>query len=437
MEWALRRYGDPFTLRFSNAGRLVFVSDPAAIKTVFAGDPDVFHAGEGNAILEPLVGRSSVLLLDGPDHVRHRRLLLPPFHGERMHRYAERIAEIARREVARWPLGAPVALRPRMQAITLEVIIRLVFGIKEAERLERLRTLLQRALDMASRPVPLFLMLWRPPRQQTWGPWARFREAIAHVDAVLFEEIARRRGGAASAGRDDILSLLLEARGESGEALTDAELRDELMTLLVAGHETTATALAWTFERLLRAPEALVRVQAEVPQGGGPYLEAVIKETLRLRPIIPVLVRRLTAPVVLQGRALPAGANVAVCVYLVQRRADVYPNPAAFRPERFLERAADPSAWIPFGGGTRRCLGMSFALQEMKVVIATVLRGARLRPAGAADERIARRGLTFAPARDGLVVVEERPADAAHVRPATGDGDPAAPPMGLTVISHQ
>ncbi len=406
MDWCLRRYGECFTLRLSHVGPLVFLADPAAIKVVFGGDPELLHAGEGNAILEPVVGRQSVLLLDGAEHLRHRRLMLPPFHGERMQHYGERMVEITRRELARWPMGAPVALRPRMQAIALEVIMRLVFGIQETDRLDRVRALLRRALDMASGRLLLFLRLWHPRSETSWGAWARFRRAIARVDAVLLEEIARRRQEPASARRDDILSLLLQARDDNGQRLTDAELRDELMTLLVAGHETTATALAWAFERLLHTPSALGRVERELEQGGGAYLDAVIKETLRLRPVIPVVVRRLTAAMDLRGHALPAGAHVAPCIYLAHRRPDLYANPLAFRPERFLDRPPDPHAWIPFGGGTRRCLGASFATYEMKIVLSTVLSEARLRPLGR-PEPIRRRGVTLAPARDALVVLEE------------------------------
>jgi cytochrome P450 len=410
LERCLRRYGDPFTIRLSHVQDLVVLTDPAAIKAVFTGDPDLLLAGEGNRILEPLVGRHSVLLLDGAEHLRHRRLLLPPFHGERLHRYGERIAAIVRREVERWPVGVPVALRPRLQAITLEVIMRVVFGIEEAERLDRVRTLLRQVLDLAARRSLLFLLFWlaRPQAERPWGPWARFQRAVARVDAVLAGEIDRRRREPSTADREDILSLLLQARDEQGEPMTDAELRDELITLLVAGHETTATSLAWAFEGLLCSPGPLARVRGEIPQGGGPYLDAVIKETLRLWPVIPIVVRRLAAPMELQGHALPAGAHVAPCIYLAHRRPDAYPEPATFRPERFLDGAADPFAWLPFGGGTRRCLGASFALYEMKVVLATVLGEARLRPTLRPPEPIRRRGLTFAPARDALVVLEER-----------------------------
>jgi cytochrome P450 len=404
LESCLRRYGDPFTLRLAHVKGLVVLTDPAAIKTVFSGDPDLLLAGEGNAILEPLVGRHSVLLLDGAEHLRHRWLLLPPFHGERLHRYGERIAAIARRELERWPVGAPVALRPRLQAITLEVIMRVVFGIEEADRLEQVRPLLQQVLDLAARRSLLFLLLWLP-RLHTgalWGPWARFQQAVARVDTVLLGEIDRRREPP-RVDSDDILSLLLQARDEQGEPLTDAELRDELITLLVAGHETTATALAWAFEGLLCSPGPLARVQGEIAQGGGSYLDAVIKEALRLWPVIPIVVRRLSAAMELQGYALPAGAHVAPCPYLTHRRPDVYPDPATFRPERFLDGPADPFVWLPFGGGTRRCLGASFALYEMKVVLATVL-GAPPAPAdspAAGADPEARVDLRARPGRPG------------------------------------
>ncbi|MFB3819939.1 MAG: cytochrome P450 [Candidatus Methylomirabilales bacterium] len=410
LEWCLRHYGDPFSLRLAHAQHLVVLADPAAIKAVFTGDPGLLLGGKGNAILEPVVGPHSVLLLDGPAHLRQRRLLLPPFHGEQLQRYGDRIAEIARRQLDSWPVGVPVALRPRLQAITLEVIIRLVFGIEEAARLERLRVLLQRVLDLAASRTMAFLLLWlpRPRVRRRWGPWARFQRAIDGVDAALFEELGRRRRAASASDRDSVLSLLLRARDEHGNPMTDAELRDELMTLLVAGHETTATALAWAFERLLRAPRSLARVQHELAEGGGAYLDAVLKEVLRLRPIVPIVVRRLAAPMLVQGYVLPAGAHVAPCSYLVHRRPDVYPDPLAFRPERFLEAPPDPYAWIPFGGGSRRCLGGSFAMYEMKVVLSTVLGRAELRPAVQAAEPIRRRGLTFAPGREALVVVAER-----------------------------
>ena len=335
------RYGDFFTLRFV-FGPIVFVADPQVIKQVFRGDPDVFHAGEANATpLEPLMGRNSVLLLDGPEHMRQRKLMLPSFHGERMQRYGALMQEIAEREIERWPVGQPFGLRPRTQAITLEIIMRTVFGIDDAERLARLSERLGAMLDigMQSRALAAIAI---PPVRKTIGRglWKRFLRLRAAADAEIYDEIARRRQATDIEERDDVLSILLQAHDEDGRPMTDQELRDELMTLLVAGHETTATTLAWAFDLLLRHPAELERLTAEIEAGEGTdYLDAVIKETLRIRPVVPGVVRVLTAPVELNGFELPAGTRVAPNIYLTHRRPDVYPEPERFRPERFLATA--------------------------------------------------------------------------------------------------
>jgi cytochrome P450 len=403
-----RRYGDMFTLRFA-FGQIIFMSDPQAIKHVFRGDPDVFHAGEANATpLEPLMGRNSVLLLDGPEHMRQRKLMLPSFHGDRMQGYGALMEEIADREIARWPVGEPFGLRPRTQAITLEVIMRTVFGIDDAERLARLSERLAAMLDigMQSRALAAIAI---PPVRRTIGRgiWKRFLRLRAAADAEIYDEIARRRGASDITERDDVLSILLQAHDEDGRPMTDQELRDELMTLLVAGHETTATSLAWAFDLLLRHPAELERLMAEVESGvGSDYLDAVIKETLRIRPVVPGVVRVLKAPVELNGYELPAGVRVAPNIYLTHRRPDVYPEPERFSPERFLNGGPDTYSWIPFGGGIRRCLGASFAQYEMKVVIPAILRRVQLRAAAAEPERIRRRAVTFVPEHDARVVVE-------------------------------
>ena len=406
---ASRRYGDFFTLRFV-FGPIVFVADPQAIKQVFRGDPDVFHAGEANATpLEPLMGRNSVLLLDGPEHMRQRKLMLPSFHGERMQRYGALMQEIAEQEIERWPIGQPFGLRPRTQAITLEIIMRTVFGIDDAERLARLSERLAAMLDigMQSRALAAIAI---PPVRKTIGRglFKRFLRLRAAADAEIYDEIARRRQATDIEERDDVLSILLQAHDEDGRPMTDQELRDELMTLLVAGHETTATTLAWAFDLLLRHPAELERLSAEIEAGEGTdYLDAVIKETLRIRPVVPGVVRVLTAPVQLNGFELPAGTRVAPNIYLTHRRPDVYPEPERFRPERFLgDDGPDTYSWIPFGGGIRRCLGASFALYELKIVIPAILRGVQLRAAGTEPERIRRRAITFVPEHDAQVVVE-------------------------------
>jgi len=404
MEDCHRHYGDMFTLRIAQEGRWVFLAHPEAVKQVFTGDPRVLHAGEANVILLPVVGHHSVLLLDEQRHMAHRKLMLPSFHGERMRRYGDLMREIARAEIASWPQQEPIAVWPRMQAITLEVIMRAVFGIRDAERLDRLRGLLRHALEWTSSPRSIVTMaLLGPRRVATLRP---LRRVLDPVDALLLDEVARRRRAPDVSERDDVLSLLVQARHEDRQPMSDAELRDELMTLLVAGHETTATALAWAIERLVRHPDKLERLSAEVEAGDDEYVDAVVKETLRLRPVLPIVVRRLTEPMEIGGRLLPAGVSVAPCIHLVHRRPDVYPEPRRFRPERFLEEPAGTYTWIPFGGGVRRCLGGSFAVFEMKTVLSELAVSRRLRPVTPAPERVARRAITLTPSRGAQVIVE-------------------------------
>jgi cytochrome P450 len=354
------------------------------------------------------MGRNSVLLLDGPEHLRQRKLMLPSFHGERMQRYGALMQEIAEREIARWPVGQPFGLRPRTQAITLEIIMRTVFGIEDAERLARLSERLAAMLDIGMHTGAVAAIAIPPVRKTVGRPlYKRFLRLRAAADAEIYDEIARRRRAQDIGERDDVLSVLLQATDEDGRGMTDQELRDELMTLLVAGHETTATSLAWAFELLLRHPAERERLEAEMEAGGETdYLDAVIKETLRIRPVVPGVIRVLTAPVELNGFELPAGTRVAPNIYLTHRRPDVYPEPERFRPERFLDGGPDTYSWIPFGGGIRRCLGASFALYEMQIVIPAILRAVQLRAVQPAPERIRRRAITFVPEHDARVVVE-------------------------------
>jgi cytochrome P450 len=397
------RYGDTFRLRIAYEGTWVFVCDPEDVKKAFTGDPNVLHAGEANRILLPVVGPQSLLLLDEAEHLEHRKLLLPPFHGRRMKRYGELMSEIAAQEIERWPLGQPYRLRPRMQAVTLEIILRAVFGVREGERLERLRSQLRRLLDMVTDPRrAIFLILLGPERIRNFGP---FKRDIARVDSLIYDEIEERRRVTDLDEREDILSLLLQARHEDGSPMSDSELRDELVTLLVAGHETTATALSWAVERLVRHPDKLERLTAEVVDGGEEYLTAVIQETLRLRPVISLVNRTLKEPMEFGGYQLPAGVKVAPCIYLVHRRPEIYPEPDRFLPERFLEQPPGTYTWIPFGGGVRRCLGGAFAQFEMQVVLQELVRRRRLQPARDGDERVYRRAITETPRHDAEVVV--------------------------------
>jgi cytochrome P450 family 135 len=404
LERCRARYGDVFTLNIAQEGAWVMLSHPDHVKQVFTGDPAVFHAGEANIVLRPVLGPNSVLLLDDAEHMAQRRLMLPSFHGERMQRYEALMTEVAQEEVSRWPVGEPFSLLPRMQSVTLEVIMRAVFGFREPDRLAELRARLKRMLDSTTRMRQLVTMaVLGPERVESVG---LFRRALAPVDEMLIDEARRRRAADDLDERDDVLSLLVQARHEDGRPMSDTELRDELFTLLVAGHETTATSLSWAIERLVRHPDKWERLREEALGTEDAYADAVAKETLRLRPVLPIVVRRLTQPVEIGGWPLPAGTYVTPCIHLVHRRPDVYPEPHSFRPERFLDQPAGTYTWIPFGGGVRRCLGATFALFEMKTVLRAVAREAPLRPARQEPERIARRVITLVPGRGAEVVME-------------------------------
>jgi cytochrome P450 family 135 len=398
------RFGDMFTLRIANEGTWVMVSDPEAVKQVFTGDPRVFHAGEGNEILRPILGDNSVLVLDEKAHIGQRRLLLPPFHGERMQGYGEKMAEIAALEIDSWPTGTPYKLRPRMQAITLEIILETVFGVHDRERMEPLRAALRNFLDLTTNPRMLLPVILMGPERIRHLP--AFRRRIERVDELIYGEIAERRLAEDLAERDDILSMLVAARHEDGSPMSDAEIRDELLTLLVAGHETTATALSWAVERLTRHPEKLERLRAEALAGEEEtYLTATIQETLRLRPVIVLVIRKLTEPVEIGGYELPAGARVTPSIYLVHRNPEIYPEPDRFLPERFLETPPGTYTWIPFGGGVRRCLGAAFAQQEMAIVLEELVARRVIQPASPKPERPFRRAITETPRYDTEVVL--------------------------------
>jgi cytochrome P450 len=398
MERARARYGDMFTVRIAQEGTWVFLSDPEAIKEVFTASPHVLHAGEANAVLRPWLGDNSVLLLDGAQHLAQRKLLLPPFHGERMQRYGEVMADVARREVATWPTGRPLKLWPRMQAVTLEVIVRTIFGDDEVTRLDNLRARLRDATELTTQPRTMLQMAALGPDRV--GASRAFRGRMAPVDAAVFEVIAARRREGDLSGRDDILSLLLQARHDDGSPMSDQELRDELMTILIAGHETTATALAWAIERLLRLPGGMERLHA----GDEDYVDAVVKETLRLRPVLPAVVRQVKQPITVGGMDFAPGVTLTPCIHLVHRRPDIYPEPARFRPERFLERPAGTYTWLPFGGGVRRCLGAAFAQFEMKTILRVVAQERRLVATTQAAEPVRRRAITLTPGRGAEVI---------------------------------
>jgi cytochrome P450 family 135 len=405
LEECRARYGDMFTYRMAHEGTWVFISNPDAIKQVFTGDPRLLHAGAANIVLLPVLGEHSVLLLDEPEHMAQRKLMLPPFHGQRMKAYGDVMAQVAVEEIDRWPADRPVQMRPRMQAMTLEIILRAVFGVDEGDRLNDLRDQLRSTLSILSdRRRALFLVLLGPKRIRRYPPFRRLMEG---VDRLLYPVIEARRSAPDLADRDDILSMLLQARHEDGQPMSDRELRDELMTLLVAGHETTATGLSWAIELLARHPEELSRLEADLAVGNDEYLDAVIKETLRLRPVIALVLRKLVEPMEIGGRLLPAGVSVAPSIYLVHRNPEIYPEPERFRPERFIERPAGTYTWIPFGGGVRRCLGGAFAEFEMSVVLRELVARRRIQPVGEPEHSV-RSTITNVPNRGAEVIAAPR-----------------------------
>ncbi len=416
MESARRRFGDAFSVRFLGFERpMVMLSDPEALRALYTEHKHGLPPGR-TVTLMPVLGASSVLLLEGEEHIARRRLMLPSFHGERMRSYETTVREIAEREIASWPDDETFALHPRMQAVTLEVILTAVFGVSDPERRALLREALPRLVgSTASGRLQARVLL--SSRLGRGDPLEGVRNLAREIDDLLLAEIADRRADPKLGEREDILSLLVGARFSDGSGMDDRELRDQLITLLLAGHETTATALAWTFDLVLRHPQALARLVSELEEqgGDGEYMRAVVAESLRLRPVVPLAGRRLVEELPIGEWVLPPGTDVTPAIWLTHTRADLYPEPMAFRPERFLGDGPTTYGWIPFGGGIRRCLGAAFAEFEMRVVLETVLRGRELTAVGAQPERIARRNITFSPRMGTRVRARAR---TPHRRPA-------------------
>jgi cytochrome P450 len=401
-------YGSRFTVRLLATPPFVFVSDPDEIKQVFTAPADVLHPGEGARILEPILGQNSVILLDGRPHLSQRKLMLPAFHGERMQKLSGLLTEVSEREVDAWPKGRAITTHPLLQALTLEVILRAVFGLDPGPRLDALRSKLTTMATEATKPFSALPWLQR----DVFARWRRFVALRDETNALIYELIDERRAEGESADRADILSMLLEARHEDGAEMSRDEIRDELMTLLVAGHETTASSLAWAFERLVREPRVVAELQREVDRDDGDaYLTATVQETLRARPVLPNSAPRLVKqPVEIGGWQYDASSPVCVVpnAYLVHHDPAIYPDPYTFRPERFLDEQPGTYTWIPFGGGRRRCLGASFALLEMKIVLRAILERSDIAPADGGVELSRRRSITIAPGAGGRTVLRER-----------------------------
>lgn len=415
---AAKQHPDGFTASLAVLGRAAVFFHPNAVKEVFTLGPNDILTGPVNAVLRPIVGENSLLLLDGAEHLRQRKLLLPPLHGERMASYGKRMVSLTNDAIDRFPSHGAFPIHEHLQRVTLDVILRVVFGIEEGARMAEMRERIQDLMDIGTNTLLLF-----PAMQKHLfglGPWPRFVKAKQALDDLLFDEIRRRQETGARG--DDILSLLLDAKDDDGRTLSPIELRDELLTLLVAGHETTATSLSWALRWVLESKSLLARLSRELDDYGilpnldpekiaeAPLLDATIREALRLQPVIPIVGRILQRPMRIGGYDIEQGQRVLVSIYLVHQRPELYPDPERFDPDRFLRQKFSPFEWLPFGGGIRRCIGMAFALYEMKMVLATLLARTSLRLPRFARVREVRRNITVAPS-GGMPVVMERAAE--------------------------
>lgn len=400
-----RRYGDVFSIKILPEGRhLVVFNRPEHVKEIFSGDPEVFHAGKGNAILGPVMGERSLLLVDSAQHKCARKLLMPAFNGHALRGYEDLVTGLAKTEVGRWQEGEAFASLGRMNALTLEVILQVVFGVTDEARLGELRPLVNKTVNIP----PLVFLGWGFPKLQKYGPWRRTIENQVELDRVIFRVIAERREAADLAGRSDVLSRLLQVRDEAGDGLTDEELRDQLVTLLLAGHETTATALAWTLHELGKDPAQERKARDAATAGDAEYLEAVLKESMRLHPVIPMVVRHLMAPATIGGVDLPRGANVAASIILAHESEESHREHERFRPERFLEGEVAINTWIPFGGGVRRCIGAGFSLMEGVAVLREVLTTYDVELPPGTTETPKVRNITSVPRHGARIVVRRR-----------------------------
>ena len=417
MEKSAKTYGDTFKLFLVGNNPMVFLSHPQAIKEIFTASPDKFDSGRGNQLVAALLGEQSLVLLDGRPHQRQRKLLTPPFHGDRMKSYGDLICKITEKVISNWKIGEPFEVRNSMQEISLSVILQAVFGLSEGERYDEIKQLIGSILDISGSPLRAMLV-FVPLLQKdlgAWSPWGSFLRQQKRLDDLLYAEINERRDNP-DASREDILSLMMAARDEAGQPMTDQEMRDELMTLLVAGHETTASSLTWAFYWIHHLPEVREKLLAELDEVDNqdlnsiaklPYLDAVCAETLRIYPIALIAFPRINkAPVKIMGCEYPAETQLTPCIYLTHHREDLYPEPKQFKPDRFIEKQYSPYEYLPFGGGNRRCIGMAFALFEMKLVLTTVLKNLDLGIVNNHQVKPTRRGGTLAPSGGKWLVVK-------------------------------
>jgi cytochrome P450 len=406
MERCRRRYGRIFTLRLGPKHNVTMIADPQLAKDVMAGDPAVFRAGDTNGLFRPVVGGNSILLLDGDAHMRQRKILLPGFGAAHGAQFVDQVREITQDRLSNWKQGQRLRLQDEMEAISFASIMRVVFGDHSDDSHAELRRLIPDMMDRCDSPFTL--MPWFRKELAGGSPYARLMKVVDEIDGILYETIAERRADPMTQLRDDTLSLLIRAEHEDGSPLTDQEIRDEVLTMVMAGYETTTSGSAWALERLLRSPDKLERLTTEIGAGqDDAYLDAVVKEALRVRPVVPVVARHLAEAIELDGYLIPARSTVMVSIYLVHTDPETYSDPQEFRPERFLGGTPDGAAWIPFGGGVRRCIGARFAELEMKIVLTQVLATARLRALGRSDEGAKRKRFTLAPEGGASAVVEE------------------------------
>ncbi len=402
------RFGSVYSVKLGPLSRCTFIAEHGLAWEVLTGEPELMRMGSTNGIFRPVLGDRSLFLLDGEAHKRHRNLIKPAFHRGSVGRFSGLVAELTAREIATWPTGESFALQERMRSVTLQMIFRAVIGIADERRDERMRELIHELLDLVQNPIAVLPVFQRELGGRT--PFARLMALVGQIEALLYEEIGTRRYDPTRRDRDDVLSMLVGPEPQEPGFMSDREVRDEMLTLLIAGHETTATALAWSFERLLRHPEALSRTLDELRVGDdGSYLDAVVRESLRQRPVLPVTARKLAAPVELGGWTFPKGWTLMPVIQQIHNDPEIYPEPDRFRPERFLGRDAPSNrVWIPFGAGPRHCIGSSLSMMAIKVILKTVLSRAELRPDRPEGEAVVRRNFTLGPEHGSRVVMERR-----------------------------